>query len=233
MKGWIILLILVVAGYYLYTNPSIVGKITAFTGAFTGTSETSIADILKNPENYLNKTVAISGLFKMDSFGNMFLSDDQGYILKLDCKEQGRVFQLTNEIQRYKVTGNLKFTESCGEYIPKCQDREYYNITKAEFDELGLTDCTDISVWIQPNIIAISENQTIPSQEEGWTDSPYSYCGTNISIVSSIPAYIGCYVNSTGTYSVLNLKITETRCNPNSVIKNYYFKCTEPMVKIS
>lgn len=32
MKWWIILLIVLAIGYYLYTNPNIVGKITAFTG---------------------------------------------------------------------------------------------------------------------------------------------------------------------------------------------------------
>jgi len=203
---------------------------------------TNIGDLTKNFDAYVNKNITISGTYGMNYLaGYNILIDDQGYQIRIDCEEGNRNIY---EGSKYKAEGIVTFSDTCGE----CQYREYYNITKDEFYEMNFTQVTEDN-YIGTPYNGISVDKTIPTgPDEGWKIG--GTCQPSQSIESSqteVTDYYGYISNSTGTFVSANywaqtkeptsqistLYITETRCNPNSISRNYYFKCTEPMVKIS
>ena len=191
---------------------------------------TNLADILKNPENYLNKTITISGTYTMNLGGDELLIDNQGYKIKIDCKEEGRIFILGN---KYEATGTLKFFEKC-----YCQERYVMNITEEEWEEFvkEIKSTYGISVS-KENISSWNPNYLfLPSKEEGWLPV-YTLDKVNKSDCTKSSFILRDYhfqivLNRTHAIDTTTEIIKEGRCKPNSIERVYYFKCTEPMRKI-
>jgi hypothetical protein len=224
MKEWIIAIfviaVLLIVVIYFY-SPN-----------FAMTKQTSIADIVKNPDNYLNKTVTVIGNsnFMVDT-----LSDEQGYIIHLDsasCSEEGRILP----IGKYKARGIVHFY-----YVCKCDYRYVLNvteedilreknITKEELENLksAISRFLDLSgvYWL-----------FLPSPEEGWESSRMvpiipeirvSDCKTEVYKTNFTVYY---EVRPFGRVPLLTTEILkEQRCLPNSVKTSpITLICTEPM----
>jgi len=207
MKRWIILLIALVAtGYYLYTNPTISSKITAFSGI----GVTSIGDITTNSQKYENKAVTISGTL---SLSEEYLADDQGYSIEIrNCKESGRTLY---SWEKYKATGIITFEEKCS-----CENRRYVIFNDTKFIRVN-------SSWLAPT----TKEEEIEFQEKGWGYHPDVLISKQSCLIESIKIMRDFFGYSNGEPVFLD-EMEEYKCKSNSIEKEYYFKCTEPMVKV-
>jgi len=229
MKKWLIVFLVLAAviAAIAYVNPAAINSISS---SFV---PTSIGDVLKSPENFVNRNITIAGTYEMTLGGDKFLVDSQDYQMKIDCDEAGRSFELGSQ---YRARGVVTYSLKCG---GQCQERWYYNLTKEEYRNLNLTNCyynSDSPLLQHPYLVAIQENQTIPSDEESWQSywiAVPSYCPVNKTVMTWVgPQQIGCFTNATATYIISEIRVAEERCDPNDVAKVYYFKCTSPMEKI-
>jgi hypothetical protein len=195
------------------------------------TEKVDIKEIVKNPENYINKTVVVVG--KSD-FLVTSLSDEQGYIIYLDegtCHEQQRILFTGT----YKAKGIIYGT--CG-----CEYRYVLNITKEEWKEI-------ISKYpeLQNHTISDEYHLLLPSPDEGWEPSIIPPPEVEISECKKTEVYQENYTyiiwrpspKSTPFYTYwesipafTTQILKEQRCRGNSITK-VYLKCIEPLEKIS
>jgi hypothetical protein len=228
---WSIFIIIILVGLvYAYNS----GFFSQFTNMEEKTNliSTSIGDIVKNPETYYNTRLTINGVYDETLGGDYLLIDEQGYKLKIKgCEEENRILSLGNS---YKATGIISFLEKCF-----CQERFVMNITQEEWDNFIE------EFWSKNGILIYKENVSLwngnylllPSSEEGWyTLSTWekvevSNCQKNEVFEKSYPYEIR--VNETHILKSTTEVIKESRCEPNSIERVYYLKCTEPMIKIS
>jgi hypothetical protein len=185
-----------------------------------------IGDITTNFQKYENKTVTIIGLYSINLLGEKFLVDEQNYNIKITCEEPNRVFNLG---KKYKATGIVTFNLICD-----CQERYVLNITEDDWKQI-LAEFPNAS---KQNASTYNPNYLIfPEPEQGWfTISDYlgkidaSTC--NKRQLFSGKEYFEINVNETHRGRFYTEVIRETRCKPETIEKNYYFKCTEPMIKV-
>jgi len=221
--GLIVILILAGIGYSFKTQ--ITGMFYSILGK-AGVSTVSMGDILKNPQNYVNKEVTLSGIYdETIGGGDAFLTDEQGYEIKIiNCEESGRTLYF---MEKYKATGIITYTEKCN-----CEWRDVVNITEGDLEQLRLIypqltkeDITPLNP--NPNFLLF------PSPEEGWNPA------VKIDVSACLEKAVAFKnenfwtpINSTHRRLFYTDIIEEGRCQPNSTEKDYYFKCTEPMQKI-
>lgn len=225
MNNWyvIIIIIIALAGFFYY-NPQILTQLKSF-----GFGITPIGDITNNFTKYENKTVTILGNYGTVLFplsAGKFLVDEQNYNIRIECEESDRTFNMG---EKYKATGIITFDSKCS-----CQERYVANVTNEEWEEFKLKNPTfskeNVSMW---NVNYLF----LPSPEEGWfTISTYlgkikiSDCVKSLVFAENYSVRI---YNSTNYFDTKTEIIRQGRCEPNSIEKFYYFKCTKPMVKIS
>jgi len=232
MKSWLIILIILifVGVVYAYNNPqiltSIKNNIQTITPAFT-----SIGDILKNPEKYENNSVIILGKYTYALLGSdEFLVDDQGYQIRIDCKESSRTFNLG---EKYKATGIVTFNLICD-----CQERYVLNVTEDDWKQLLVkypkASKQNASTYIPGYLI-------FPEPEEGWFSArgffPGVFGKTDASTCNKRELFsekesFEININETHRGRFSSEVIAETMCKSATTEKIYYFKCTEPMIKV-
>jgi hypothetical protein len=220
MKEWIIgiiIAILILAYFYPNVFPQIKEKFTEVTTV----EKVSISDIIRNPENYVNKEVTIIG---STGIIQTFLVDEQGYTISLDqetCQEKQRIFSPG----KYKVKGIVY--ETC-----ECEKRCVVNITKNEWEELCFDTGINISEFPKENIRTTYPLSCLilPSSEEGWylgIETKVSECKTSLYAKNyTVEVFF-----SKGILRFNSEILEEKRCKPNSI--KVYLKCIEPMIKIS
>jgi hypothetical protein len=201
-------------------------------GAQAGIGTISIGDIVKNSENYYQKTVTVQGMFTEALAGAQFLQDEQGYNLLIEgCSEPQRTLMLGST---YKATGIINRYEKC-----ICQNRRVGNITEEEWEEFASNISKPIDY--KKNVTAwVGACLFLPAPEEGWVDymtgfeiykKDVSDC-SKISVTSTNCTFQIQYNSTHYIFFDLPL-IVEGRCKPNSIEKTYYLECTEPLVKLS
>jgi len=229
MSNWYISLIilLIILGGVFYYNPQILSKITSFT---FGT--TPIGDITTNFQNYENKNVTILGTYAINLMGDRFLVDEQNYNIKILCEDSNRVFNLG---ETYKATGIVTFDAKC-----YCQQRYVLNITEEEWETLVNETRSEYGISIyKQNISTLNPDyMLLPSPEEGWSEPFYflgkdDVLGCTASSINWLDYPFQIILNDTHGLQSTTAIIKEERCEPDSFEKDYYFKCTEPMIKIA
>jgi len=196
----------------------------------------NIESVSKNPEEFAGKNITISGKYaKNFATFEEFLIDEQGYKVRIECGNTGRVFQLGEE---YRTSGILLFNEICG-----CQNRYVYNITEDDWKEITSKHPEIDKKNLKPDGSG-RDYILLPSSEEGWeyirigiSNEMESYkCNSSsgFSTNSTIQFYINsthneCIFRTFGTpCSYIEGKtavIEEKRCNPNSIRNDYYLQC--------
>jgi hypothetical protein len=221
-------------------------------GAQAGVGITSIGDIVKNPENYDNKSVNVQGTFLMT-----YLEDNQGYQLQLEnCSEPQRDLMIGST---YKAKGIIKLREygecdykysdieaNCTQIIMKCRGWGIgINCVNSNWSNGG---------WVNEFFTVDGKNVTVENfltnlssdinlVDTRWTKRDYF----EKKLVSDCPINKEFYECSYDLYdfdaeqhivtekigSVNGTVYKEYRINPDSIEKNIIIECTEPMVKIS
>jgi hypothetical protein len=220
MKEWIIGIIIFAFIMAYFYNPNFFSQIKEKFTEVTTTEKVSISEIIKNPQNYINKTVTVIG---NTGILPSFLIDDQGYTINLDqetCQETQRVLPPG----KYKAKGIIYGT--C-----ECKKRCVVNVTKEEWNELcsqypGLPkEDINTQAKIYPIFCLI-----LPSAEEGWfpgIETKISECKTSLYAKN----YTVEVDFSKGILRFNSEILEEKKCEPNSM--KIYLKCTEPLIKIS
>ena len=101
---------------------------------------TDFSEIVKNPENYQNKTITIQGRLASTLLDSLSLQDDQGYNILIygsyfdyhglgpigNCKEENRQYEIG---KYYKATGTINvkiwtnnYNENKTTYIFECKE---------------------------------------------------------------------------------------------------------------
>ena len=121
MKGWIVLIIVLIIvgiGYYAYSKSN---GFSGILGSVTSSFSPSIEQIEANVSNYVGRQVTLSGELNEPiwSVFNYTLNDYQGYTIGLQQKVSGQtLFDGAN----YSVTGTIGVYTLCS-----CPDGDYYN----------------------------------------------------------------------------------------------------------
>lgn len=177
----------------------------------------NIEDVSKNPEKFAGKNISVSGKYGFNLMIEDFLIDKQGYNIKIECRNNGRVFESGNE---YKATGLFTFNEIC-----YCQTRFRLNITEDEWKEMmekyPNAKKENVSIW-NPNFLLL------PSKEEGWhTNNFYKVKGSECASSLFMKEFEFQLMKFNETHAI-NLKtevIDEKRCKTDSIERDYYLKC--------
>ncbi|MFZ3077963.1 MAG: hypothetical protein WA139_05885 [Candidatus Aenigmatarchaeota archaeon] len=185
----------------------------------------NIEDVLNSPESFMGKNITING--KYGFFTNEAIVDNQGYKINVACGQDGRIFKYGSE---YKAKGTLMSFDTC-----ECQTRFVYNITEDEWKEF-------LSIFPK----AVKPNKSfgylfLPSPDEGWNENTLGFSPgrmevsqcLNPHVVTKYVGYPTIIINETNKIEPKMDINNERRCDKNSIKKEYYFKCLEPLTLIS
>jgi hypothetical protein len=215
MKEWIIGIIIFAFIMAYFYNPNFFSQIKEKFTEITTTEKISISEIVKNPQNYVNKTVTVIG---RSDFDVTSLIDEQGYTIYLDgCKEPGRILLAGT----YKAKGTIY--ETC-----ECEWRDVFNITKEEWESHPELE-EIIKTYGKPYLI-------LPSPDEGWM--PPILPAPRVEVLKCKTEVL----NKNYTYTIWKFPygnvpifstevLREQRCRSNTI--RVHLKCTEPLIKIS
>ncbi len=190
--------------------------VIAVSGCIKNLSDIDIVDVQKNPEEFVNKDISVNGKYTLFLFSDgEYLVDEQGYKIKIDCKNSGRVFELGNE---YRVSETFTYIDKC-----VCQRRYIMNLTEEYINSIyPQVSERNILFWNSPYLIT-------PSNEEGWNEIPFSGkiktsdCINTSVFIKNYTAIIPIDMyNATGIETNV---IKEQRCQQNSIERDYYLKC--------
>lgn len=197
--------------------------VIAVSGCIKNLSDTNIVDVQKNPEEFVNKDISVNGKYTLFLFSDgEYLIDEQGYKIKIDCKNSGRVFELENE---YKVEGIFTSKEKCS-----CQYRYVLNVTEEDWKQI-------VSLYPQANKQNVSVISPIfliplfmPTAEEGWDKNSLQkiekYECTKDSKFNVTEGIFDVKINQTHIAAFKTEVSKEERCEPNSIERDYYLKCS-------
>ena len=126
---------------------------------------TTISDLRKSPNEYINQTVTIQGNCDVDSTSCYFISDDGGFLIAINSDNVDKPTSLINH-REYNFTGIVISGQP-----PKCSTSEMIYILVTKIEEIKETQNSMIirGFQITPTIIKLGETANLTWNVTGVT----------------------------------------------------------------